>query len=213
MYPSFATAPNGSTVHFARSTPTTSMCATSSSAFDGSGNAELVSRATSALRPGWSGSSSALIPSFCKIPAMYFAAASSFPGGFVVLILISSVSHPVASRARADVSPACPLVCATAGGAMPGTCALADTAQSAMHSVQSTDFLALRMHVTVLSPLFVSWGTGTAHLGGRLANVFHRICFILTCHQRAPGRCNRCAFLSSTVGYWRAARGVHWGME
>ena len=50
-------------------------------------------------------------------------------------------------------------------------------------------------------------------LGGRLANVFHRICFILTCDQRAPSRCKHCAFLSSTVGYWRAARVVYWGME
>jgi hypothetical protein len=72
------------------------MWATSNNALDGSANAELFSRATSALRPGVSGKTSAAIPSFCKIAAIYFAAASSFPGGLVVLILIRSVSQPVA---------------------------------------------------------------------------------------------------------------------
>src|SRR5277367_3959837 len=36
---------------------------------------------------------------------MYFAAASSLPGGFVVLILTSSTSHSCASRANPVVSP------------------------------------------------------------------------------------------------------------
>ena len=152
MYPSFGTAPNGSTVHFARSTPTTSMCATSSNAFDGSANAELFSRATNALRPGAIGSSSALIPSFCKTPSMYFAAASSFPGGFVVLILISSASHPVASRDSSDVSSACLPGCAAVGGAMPGICALARNAKAPTQSAQTTAFLTPDMRFTVLSP-------------------------------------------------------------
>jgi ATP-dependent Lhr-like helicase len=33
----------------------------------------------------------------------------------------------------------------------------------------------------------------------QLANVFLQFCFILTCHLRAPSRCHRRAFLSSTV--------------
>jgi hypothetical protein len=36
---------------------------------------------------------------------MYFAAASSFPGGLVVLMRSRSISHPCASFATAVVSP------------------------------------------------------------------------------------------------------------
>ena len=81
------------------------MCATSNSAFDGSATALLRSRATSALRPGATSRISGVIPSFVKMPAMYFAAACSFPGGFVVLIFTNSTSQSCASRANALVFP------------------------------------------------------------------------------------------------------------
>src|ERR1700676_653506 len=97
--------PKGSTVHLVLSTPTTSMCATSSSARDGSATAELCRRATSALRPGASSRSSDEIPSFSRTPAMYFAASCSLPGGLVVLMRIRSMSQPCASLAMAVVSP------------------------------------------------------------------------------------------------------------
>ena len=58
-----------------------------------------------ALRRGVKSSSSALIPSFARTPATYIAATCSFPGGFVVLILMRSVSQPCASLAIAEVLP------------------------------------------------------------------------------------------------------------
>src|SRR5271157_5626960 len=97
--------PKGSTDHLLRSTPTTSMCATSRSALEGSATALLRNRATSALRPDATSRISGVMPSLLNIPARYFAAACSFPGGFVVLILTSSTSQSCASRASADVSP------------------------------------------------------------------------------------------------------------
>ena len=70
-----------------------------------SGTALLRSRATSALLPGVISNISEVIPSFVRIEAIYFAAACSFPGGFVVLILISCISQSWASLANGPVSP------------------------------------------------------------------------------------------------------------
>ena len=80
------------------------MCATSSSAFDGSATAELRSRATTACVPA---PHAALPPESLLLSALaiYFAASASLPGGFVVLILIKSSSQICASLARAVVSP------------------------------------------------------------------------------------------------------------
>ena len=105
MYPSFITPANGSTLHRDLSTGTVSKCATSKSALEDSAIADLCNRATTALRPGVKSSSSALIPSFARTPATYIAAICSFPGGFVVLILMRSVSQPCASLAIAEVLP------------------------------------------------------------------------------------------------------------
>src|SRR6266480_999763 len=105
MYPSFITPANGSTLHRDLSTGTVSKCATSKSALEDSAIADLCNRATTALRPGVNSSSWALIPSFARTPATYIAAICSFPGGFVVLILMRSVSQPCASLAIAEVLP------------------------------------------------------------------------------------------------------------
>src|SRR3984893_311951 len=126
--PSFITAANGSTVHFDRSTPTTSMCATNNNAFDGSAIAELRRRATRALRPGARSSISDWMPSFSRTCARYFAVACSFPGGFVVLVRIRSISQPWASLATAVVSPMGDGLLNVAGADVPedwdgGTCA------------------------------------------------------------------------------------------
>ncbi len=182
MYPSLVTAPNGSTVHLSRSTPTTSVCAISSNAFDGYLNVELFSRATKALRPGDSGSSSAVIPSFCNTAAMYFAAASSLPGGLVVLILIKSISQPVASRASAEVSPNGPLDCVitgcpATGCPIPGTCAPVQGPKIARHSAPSNALHTSRILLTLFSPVLCP----IAPLRNQLANVFLQFCFILTC--------------------------------
>src|ERR1700688_1333181 len=99
------TAANGSTVHLDRSTPTTSMWATSNNAFEGSATAELFKRATSALRPGARSSISDWMPSFSRICARYLAMACSLPGGLVVLVRTRSISQPWASLASAVVSP------------------------------------------------------------------------------------------------------------
>src|SRR3989442_13075297 len=66
---------------------------------------------------------------FSRIPATYFAATHSFPGGLVVLMRIRSISQPVASRASAVVSgPATgaaaareTFCCATSGAIAPKT--------------------------------------------------------------------------------------------
>src|SRR5256885_4816108 len=79
------------------------MCATSSKAREGSATAELRSRATKALRPGAISRISGVIPSLAKMPAMYFDAAASLPGGFVVLIWMSCTSHTLASLANSAV--------------------------------------------------------------------------------------------------------------
>ena len=63
------------------------------------------SRATTDVLPGATGISSAAIPSFAKTPKIYFAASASFPGGFVVLILIRSCSQIFASPESAVRSP------------------------------------------------------------------------------------------------------------
>src|SRR6202166_448348 len=99
------TAANGSTVHLDRSTPTTSMWATSNNAFEGSATAELFKRATSALRPGARSSISDWMPSFSRICARYLAIACSLPGGVVVLVRTISISQPWASLASAVGSP------------------------------------------------------------------------------------------------------------
>ena len=135
-YPSLIVAAKGSTVHFGLSTPTTSMCATSNSAFDGSATAELLSRATTDVRPGATGNSSAAIPSFASTPKMYFAVSASFPGGFVVLILIRSCSQTFASpesfvRSPSGGPPCVPGNPFVAGGA---TCARAETAPNSAAS-------------------------------------------------------------------------------
>src|SRR5271154_2863986 len=101
------TPPKGSTVQRDLSAGTTSRCATNSNALEGSAMAALRRRATTALRPGAISRISGVKPSFCKTAATYFAAGSSPPGGFEVLILIRSVSHPCASCARAAVPPNC----------------------------------------------------------------------------------------------------------
>ncbi len=89
---------------------------------------------------------------------MYFAATSSLPGGFVVLILIRSISQAVASRASAAVSPNGPLDgaitgCPTTGCPIPGACAAAQGTKIARHSVPSSDLLTFGQLLTVFSPL------------------------------------------------------------
>src|ERR1043165_2433445 len=204
MYPSLGTAPKGSTVHFARSTPTPSRWATNSTALDGSANEDAFSRATSALRPGATGSNSAVIPSFCKIPATYFAAASSLPGGLVVLILINSASQVVASRASAEVSPGAELVCGVGGGptgVCPAHCGTAMTipasAQIAAKNAAKAHFFNPRVDRTCFpSPLPAGLNTPFY----RSANVLLRFCYILTCHLEPPRPRKSGAFQSSTVG-------------
>src|SRR6202011_5599982 len=115
-------------VHLDRAPPTTSMWATSNNALDGSASAELRKRATSALRPGAKSNSSDWMPSFSKTCARYFAVACSFPGGFVVLVRIRSISQPWASLATAVVSPMGDGLLNVAGADVPedwdgGTCA------------------------------------------------------------------------------------------
>src|SRR5271156_3520193 len=107
MYPSLTTPPKGSTLQRVLSAGTTSRCATSSKAFDGSATAVLRNRATTALRPGVTSRISGVNPSFCNTAATYFAAGASPPGGFEVFILIKSMSQPCASWARAAVPPGC----------------------------------------------------------------------------------------------------------
>src|SRR5271163_2432134 len=107
MYPSLTTPPKGSTVQRVLSAGTTSRCATSSSAFEGSAIAALRRRATTALRPGMISRISGVKPSFCNTAATYFAAGASPPGGFEVFILIKSVSQPCASWAKAAVPVGC----------------------------------------------------------------------------------------------------------
>src|ERR1700682_4417043 len=62
-------------------------------------------RATTALRPGPTGNSSAVTPSFCRTPKTYFAATCSLPGGLVVLILTRSCSQTLASPVSEVRSP------------------------------------------------------------------------------------------------------------
>src|SRR5713101_3538725 len=97
MYPSLRTAPKGSTDHLDLSTPTTSRCPSSSSARAGSGSAEERSLATTALRPGVTSRVSDGMLSAARISLMYSAALASFPGGLVVLIVSSCLSHLTAS--------------------------------------------------------------------------------------------------------------------
>src|SRR5271168_3120520 len=42
------------------------------------------------------------MPFFCRMSARYFAATSSFPGGFVVLMRINPCNHPSASGSICD---------------------------------------------------------------------------------------------------------------
>src|SRR5580704_944958 len=141
-------AAKGSTVHLARSTPTTSMCATRMSAREGSATAELRRRATTEVRPGATGSSSAAMPSFCRIAKRYFAAACSFPGGLVVLILIRSWSQTLASPVSEVRSPS--------GDWLPGrqfvgggaTCAATGCATT---SCTTTDNAATNNHASTCS--------------------------------------------------------------
>ena len=142
------TAPNGSTLHFERSTPTTSMWATRSKAREGSGMAALRKRATSALRPGATSKSSGVIPSFSRMPAMYFAAACSFPGGLVVSILTRSASQPSASLARAVVSGSGTCAGGTAGAELVGSCAKTGTSIQNPTASVNTRIFSLRLPFT-----------------------------------------------------------------
>ena len=147
-YPSLIAAANGSTVHFDLSTATTSMCATSSSAFEGSAIAVLRSRATTALRPGVMSRISGVIPSFSKTPAMYFAAVCSFPGGFVVLIRIRSASQPCASFATAAVSPTGDGLVGIPGPPAGATCAATGKLAASKNAAAPANTRTLRFQFT-----------------------------------------------------------------
>src|SRR4029077_8628524 len=139
------------------------MCATSSSAFDGSATAELRRRATTELRPGATWSSSAVMPSFASTFITYFAAACSFPGGFVVLILIRSWNHV---RASAVIEVRSPTGDWLAGRLLVGggaTCALSgrangDIAAAAAkkHAAASSGICLQRFQITRQSSVGVS---------------------------------------------------------
>src|SRR5882724_5605803 len=147
-YPSLITPPNGSTVHLDLSTATTSMCATKSSALAGLATAALRSLATTALRPGVSSRISAVIPSFSSIPAIYFAATCSFPGGFVVLTRIRSASQPCASFATSDVSPTSDGFTGIPGAAGVGACAATGKLAAAARAAAPTKTCTLRFQFT-----------------------------------------------------------------
>src|SRR5579859_1015509 len=136
--PSLITAPKGSTDHLDLSTPTTSMCATNSTARDGSGMAALRRRATNALRPGERSKNSDGIPSLVRMPAMYLAAACSLPGGFVVSMRMRPASQPSASFASAVVSPTGDCVDWTVGIAVDGACAARGEAAARDNSDSAT---------------------------------------------------------------------------
>src|SRR2546421_243834 len=139
-------------------------------------------RATRALRPGASGKISELIPSFCKMPAMYFAAASSFPGGFVVLILISSASQPSASCPSAVALDALFMVATGAGDTgKPGPfCAITVPAVPKLIPAARIPTQIFCFPITRLPPWpFNSFFRMTTVLPGK--------CFILTCWGGAFG--------------------------
>ncbi len=148
------------------------MCATSSSAFEGSAIAVLFSRATSALRPGVKSRISALIPSFCKTAAMYIAASCSFPGGFVVLILMRSASQLCASFAIVEVSPIGGGFIGIPRGAAGETCAATGILAAIANAAAPTILWTMRFEFTNLS----SWLRLPQHsrLSKRFAlNVLH----------------------------------------
>src|SRR6266850_172795 len=147
------------------------MCATSSSAFEGAAIAALRNRATTALRPGVMSRISGVIPSFSRIPAIYFAATCSFPGGFVVLIRIRSASHPCASFATFDVSPTSDGFAGIPGPVGVGACAATCKLVAATRAAAPAKTRILRFQFTNLSS---SYAVARKHLSKRFAsNMLH----------------------------------------
>jgi hypothetical protein len=181
------TALNGSTVHLLRSTPTTSMCATSNNAREGSAIAVLRTRAMTALRPGVNSKISGEIPSFSKIAATYFAAASSFPGGFVVLIRTKSASQPTASFASDGASWGFGVFAGMGkpGATAEGTCAISGKDAAKINATLHATTSNIRFQFK--KPPCVSAFLCRCKFIFAAANVLLRMRFILTCMCRHSG--------------------------